>query len=80
MTTKPKATPVPTTRKDLLRVYKQEQRDRDAASGISVIQPRVQPETKQFLERYRVEHGLNSIGAALDKIAAFLSGKDKGRK
>jgi hypothetical protein len=82
MTTKPKtkATPAPMTRKDQLRMYKQDQRERDAASGISVIQPRVQPETKEFLERYQAEHRLTSLGAALDKIAAFLSGKNKGRK
>lgn len=63
------------TRKELLRQYKQDQRDRDAASGMTVLQARVKDSTKTFLEEYRDGGGFGSIGAALDILVETLEGR-----
>jgi len=69
-----------TSRKEQLRQYKQDQRDRDAASGITLIQPRVKASTKTFLENYRDTGGFESIGAALDAFVESVGGESKSRK
>jgi hypothetical protein len=67
-------------RKSQLRIYKRDQRDRDEAAGVKVIQPRIVPRTQAFLSRYQAEHGLRSVGAALDKIAVDMEAAEKETK
>lgn len=70
----------PTTRAEQLRQYKQDQRDRDAASGFIPLQVRAKVSTKRFLENYRDAGRFDSLGAALDALVESAGGESKSRK
>jgi hypothetical protein len=62
------ATLTPERRQEQLRAGKQAHRERVASTGKVRLDASVEASSKAFLEAYRVKHGLDNLGAALDAI------------